>query len=369
VQNHRMIPTSWTLIASALSLSLSLLPAVAGAQSQEAQPLAAAGNSHFQSISATFKTGDALDALFEYRTFLGSAAAQFAAGEPNRAAVPTTPSCLQPPTRLVAWFPLNERQGVTAAELTRGLDGTLVNGPVPVSGMIQGGRRFDGVNDYVEVAPAAATGFNTGTSDLSIVAWAKLEAQDTIRGVRVLVERRQAFPLRGYSLYLYNGKLGAQLADASGYTNFGSELEVPRDGKWHLVVVTVDRSSPQGGTFYLDGVAGAPFNASLRPGDLDSGAPLRLGSTTLSSAPGSVFNGSLDDVQIYSRRLVAQEVSTIFAAKTGGLCPVLGPQEIKIHVVCDNGKSANFDVTGLPSAYKAYDWIEDNCGHSVTISW
>jgi hypothetical protein len=369
MQHQEIFPAYWIRLASALVLSLFLLPAGAGAQSDEAELSGAAGNSHFQSISVKFAAGAAFDALFEYRTFLGKAASQRATEGASRAAVPPSPQCVQPPTRLIAWFPLNERQGVTAAELTRGLNATLINGPAPVLGRIQGGRRFDGSNDYAEVDRTAATAFDIGTNDLSIVAWVKLEPGDDIRGVRVLVERRQAFPLRGYSFYLYNGQLGAQLADASGYTNFGSTLAVPRDGQWHLVAVTADRSSSVGGTFYLDSAASTSFNASLRRGDLNGIAPLRLGSTTLAPTPGSVFNGSLDDVQIYSRRLVAQEVGTIFAAAAGGICPVLGPQETKIHVVCDNGRKADFDVTGLSSAYHAYDWIVDNCGSSVTISW
>lgn len=49
--------------------------------------------------------------------------------------------------------------------------------------------------------------------------------------------------------------------------------------------------------------------------------------------------------------------------------PVPGPAEIKLHLKCDNGKEADFEVTGLISANDAIKWVKANCTSSVTVSW
>ncbi|MCJ7572227.1 MAG: thioredoxin family protein, partial [Candidatus Thermoplasmatota archaeon] len=46
------------------------------------------------------------------------------------------PPCLTPPFGLVGWWPFDERQGPTAEELRRKLDGTHINNPNPVVGKV-----------------------------------------------------------------------------------------------------------------------------------------------------------------------------------------------------------------------------------------
>jgi hypothetical protein len=357
---------TWVLILVLVTAS----SAICSAQEQKVAAPGAAAQTYFQSLDATFSSEQAAYAFFEFRSFIGSAARRF---NSDHRTAKVASSCIDPPGHLLAWFPLNNVLSSTTQEVSQSGEGLLVNGPTPTSGMVQQGLYFDGVNDFVEVAGSQAEGFNIGRGDLSMVAWVKLGRRENVSGVRVLIEKRQNSPLRGYSFYLYNGRPGLQLADASGYTNFGSTVAVPRDGRWHLIAVTVDRSAdatPAEGSFYLDGVAvGAAFNPALRPGDLTNGAALRLGSTTLAVSPGSVFNGGLDEAEIFWRRLHPEEVRALFDAGMSGQCQTLGPQEMHIRAKCDNGKTHDFEVTGIGSAYTAYYWIRDNCDHSVTIIW
>ena len=44
-------------------------------------------------------------------------------------------------------------------------NGTHVNGPVPMPGMVAGGLSFDGVDDYVEVLHDSSLDFGDGGSD------------------------------------------------------------------------------------------------------------------------------------------------------------------------------------------------------------
>lgn len=283
----------------------------------------------------------------------------------------TADGCVEPAAGQLAWFPLDEGDSGVSLDLIAGIQGQRKNGPRPGAGMVRGALQFDGGDDFVEVAGTDAGDFNIGTGDLSFEAWVRLGPKENRSGVRVLVEKRQPSPLRGYSFFLYNGRPGIQVADASGYSNYIASVEVPADGKWHLVSVSARRSrlSPPGGQFYLDGApAGQPFDPSNRPGDLTNSAPLRLGSTTLGPRPESVFHGGLDEVGVFNRALAPEEVKRLYAAGAMGRCQYT-VAEMKIHMKCDNGKQTTMEVTGLGSAYDAYDWVQDNCNHSVTISW
>ena len=60
--------------------------------------------------------------------------------------------CVDPPPAMEAWWRLDETSGTTATDIANfPTNGTHVNGPVPVAGMVAGGLSFDGVDDYVEV--------------------------------------------------------------------------------------------------------------------------------------------------------------------------------------------------------------------------
>jgi hypothetical protein len=96
---------------------------------------------------------------------------------------------------------------------------------------------------------------------------------------------------------------------------------VPSDGNWHLVAVTVDRLTPQGGKFYLDGYpAGSSFDPTGRPGTLTNAAPLRIGSVTDVGGGGSFFKGTLDEVEVYLRALTPYENLVLYLAGPCGKC-------------------------------------------------
>ena len=84
---------------------------------------------------------------------------------------------------------------------------------------------FNGTNSYVG-APDKSW-LNMGTENFSIYAWVAPYALDS--GSHIIVDKRQNSPLQGYSLFLYNGRLGLQLADNAGYYNYLSTTAVPAD--------------------------------------------------------------------------------------------------------------------------------------------
>src|SRR5207247_8971200 len=76
-------------------------------------------------------------------------------------------------------------------------------------------------------------------------------------------------------------RLSDSLADTgSPFISAGPDL---RDGNFHHVALTVARSSTTGGHLYADGQVVLTFNASLEPGDLSNGDPMRIGFNAVAS--------------------------------------------------------------------------------------
>lgn len=234
---------------------------------------------------------------------------------------------------MVAWWPLDESSGTIAEELVNGNDGALANGPTPITGRVAGAYQFDGVNDYISVpdGPTLNIGAaaSNGAGDLSIDAW--IRTSSTV-GMQVIVDKRTFTPTRGYSFFVRDGKLGFQIADGAGPgDSCGSSSADPcrtydsgivvATGNWVHVAVTVDRGSPSGVRFYVDGVpTGSTFDPTTKPGALANSAPLSIARRSDALAH---FTGSIDEVAIFNRALSANEVALIPNVGSNGRCKCL----------------------------------------------
>ncbi|MFO0763213.1 MAG: LamG domain-containing protein, partial [Byssovorax sp.] len=138
----------------------------------------------------------------------------------------------------------------------------------------------------------------------------------------------EAETVLGYSLFLSNGTLGFQMANGLGSdvcstsaisscTNYISTSLVA-DGLWHHVAVTVTRSSPTGGTFYVDGCPVFTFNPTFRPGDLTNTSMLTFGRR--SWLPSGFFAGAVDEFHLYNRALTQAEVMSLGSSVGAGMC-------------------------------------------------
>lgn len=226
-------------------------------------------------------------------------------------------SCIPPPDSMVAWWPLDETSGTTAVDIA-GVpnNGTHFGGPVPVSGKVAGALSFDSVDDYVEVADHPELNFGTG--DFSIDAW--VLTNDSV-AVATIADKRSgtnANPL-GYSLYLFNGKLGLQLADNSGFNNYNSSAFVA-DGQWHHIAVTVDRNDTSGLKFYVDGNLVDTSDPTPYNGSLTNTGVFRIASHSYDQDTNFMFEGVVDELELFNRALTAGEVNSIWAADSLGKC-------------------------------------------------
>jgi hypothetical protein len=229
-----------------------------------------------------------------------------------------------PPSGLAAWWPGDS----DASDLQGANHGTLHGSAMAgAAGQVSGAFDLDGSGDYVEVADDNA--LDVGTGDFALAMWVTTTDSS---GVKVLVDKRRessSSSVQGYALYLASGRPGFQLADGVGSsyctsdpstsscTNYGTAAFVA-DGQWHLIVVTVDRDDTAGLKFYVDGALVGTGNPTIRPNSLSNSHPLRIGSR--SSTVSGLFNGSIDEVALFNRALTAQEIQSIFAAGSDGMC-------------------------------------------------
>jgi len=240
-------------------------------------------------------------------------------------------TCVTPPSNMVAWYSFDQTGGFQY-DLANGNTATAY-GTTSVTGEVANALLFDGTDDYVE-APDQPW-LNMGTGNLSIDAWVKISNS---AGLVVLVDKRQSggipdFARRwgcppfecsrpsGYHFFLGNGRLGLQLADGAGYANYASTTAVPADNQWHLIAVTVVRTSHTGGIWYLDGhQIDQPFDPTGHTGSLNSDATLDIGVRQSGLGGGGFFNGGLDELEIFNRALSAAEVLSLYQAGSAGKC-------------------------------------------------
>lgn len=242
--------------------------------------------------------------------------------ETGEGACCTTCPCYHPPVSMVGWWRFEESATSPWAYDLAGAPNTGVytNGPVVGVGEVGQARRFDGVNDYVNVANHPH--LNPGGGPFSIDAWIRTTQGS---GVQTIVEKVnyviggppfQILDPYGYQLYLNNGQLGAGLlSGAFNFENFQYSGPSLADGCWHHVALTVLRNSPGGVKLFVDG--NPQTFATAMFGSVSNGAPLRIGSTTQNT---NFFNGLIDEVEFFTQTLTPVEVEAIYGAGSKGKC-------------------------------------------------
>lgn len=199
---------------------------------------------------------------------------------------------------------LDETSGTTAADSSgKGRTGTLVNGPVWVSGAnakVSGALSFDGTNDHVTLP----TGLVSTLQDFTISTWVKLNSISNFMRIFDFSN--------GSNVYMFLTPRATDTQTARfGITLTGGNADQQRihgtaalpTGVWTHVAVTVSGTT---GTLYVNGVpVGTNSSMTLRPSN--------LGVTTLNhlgrSSTTNYLNGSLDEFQIFNRALAATEIA------------------------------------------------------------
>jgi len=221
-------------------------------------------------------------------------------------------SCIQPPEDMVSWWPGDGN----ADDIVAGNDGTLVNGTTFALGKVGEAFSFDGMDDFVS---APGTGID-GLQELTIDVWVKLNSMDS--------DHERFVHIMGPKAVLrHDGE--NSLGQLHFYMNFGGqgpekELHHIRvndalvEENWYHVAGTYDGEVMR---LYLDGVEVDYLPVT---GTVYTGSGVRL------SARGEPMHGLLDEVEIFSRALSADEIWAIFNAGSAGKCKMITVVSIDI---------------------------------------
>lgn len=242
-------------------------------------------------------------------------------GAAGSRSVTVTLSVSAPADGLVGAWGFEESTGTTAADASgKGNSGTI-NGPLhTAAGKYGSALIFDGINDWVTVADAAALHLSTG---MTLEGWVNPTAGAAGGAWRALAVKETATGL-AWALYPF-GDGGFP----SGHARTSSEQWARGTGAlplntWSHVAVTYDGATIR---TYVNGVQ---VGTKAQTGALVSSTqPLRFGGDAVWP---EWFQGTLDEIRVYDRALTAAEIgadmtrpvttqSFLSPARVGGVAP------------------------------------------------
>ncbi|MBK7393685.1 MAG: VCBS repeat-containing protein [Chloracidobacterium sp.] len=218
--------------------------------------------------------------------------------------------CTPPPSGMVAWYQAENN----ANDIAGGYNGTLQNGTTFAAGKVGQAFSLDGTNDNVNIGDVDLP------STFSIDAWIN---PDTLSGVKFILSKDDGVA-RSYYVYVdASGSLYASVRNTGGqFTQYGTEAGVITTGSWQHIAVTYDGSggADQKMKFYVNGVSAAAASA----GGYDSGGTPEnnaVSATIGSFGDGSsLFDGLIDEVEIFNRVLTPGEIANLATAGGAGKC-------------------------------------------------
>jgi len=212
------------------------------------------------------------------------------------------------PSKLIAWWKLDEATGSEAADSSgNGCVGRLVGNPQwrPAGGKVGGALELDGADDYVEIKNEPAFDISDA---ITVAAWIKVNQFDrrwqTIvskgdsawRLQRTAEEDTLAFHCTGIETVGGPWPMGTQ----------GNNRV--HDGQWHHVVGVFDGSTV---SLYLDGALGGSSKAS---GTIQANNfPVVIGDNA--EVGNRNWNGLIDEVCILGCAMDANEVRALYAGE------------------------------------------------------
>src|SRR6185369_8286089 len=269
------------------------------------------------------------------------------------------PSCVPAPPGAVSWWPA-DNNGVDAA----GSNNASVVSPATFSiGKVGSGFRIlsSGVLTTVPIQVPNSPSLNFGSNaDFSIEGWVKLPSTNT-SSTNTILEKRDT--LNGYSLFLAGGRLAYWLGASSSSSTLVSSGPDLRDGMFHHVAASFNRSTTNGARLYVDGLPVLSFDLSARRGSVSNGVALGIGSPLKSPTfydGTNAFNGFIDELAIYNRALTSDEVLSIRQAGAAGKCKVkpfiiTQPLSQRVNV----GSNVTFSVTAGGGTPLRYQWLHN----------
>ncbi len=206
---------------------------------------------------------------------------------------------------LLGWWDLNDSASDTLGNNNNGTV-TAATATTGANGRSSGAYTFTANSSTLVALPRPREYTNLTTPGFSISAWIKTTSSAVQQSVFSTAGSGNGVRF-GHS----NGRPYYLAGNTSGYReqNIGSSNILNNDQWHHLAMTFENRSTGYFVTAYIDGaVAGTDTTTVTMVGP---GSLAYIGS--MNGAAQAAFSGSIDDVRIYGRSLVAAEVSSLYA--------------------------------------------------------
>lgn len=200
-----------------------------------------------------------------------------------------------PINNLIGYWKFDENKGNTTSDISGKANNGTIKGSIWTTGKAGSALSFDGSKNYVDVLNGA--NFNIAKA-LTIEAWIKPETTSGSYGI--VGKKEWSSTLTGYHFILHNNKLDFDAGDGITHTVATSGTLSWTTGSWYHVAATFDNGKVN---FYRNGENIASSNTVSKIAD--NAQELYIGSTKVTTYP---FKGSIDEVKIYNRALLASEV-------------------------------------------------------------
>lgn len=206
-----------------------------------------------------------------------------------------------PSLGLVGSWSFDEGSGASALDSSgHGNTGTLRNGPTWTTGRAGGALAFDGVDDYVSIAPSPSV--ESIAAGLTVAAWVYRRSD---HGWFADVVGRQA-GLGGQDSFLLafrDNKYVGIVTTTTGSAAVGGGTQAP-NGVWLHVALAYDGAALR---LYVGGLLDSSKDLS-GPIAPESNAIL-IGASLNNSMPDEYLDARIDEVKIFSRALSAAEIA------------------------------------------------------------
>ncbi len=290
---------------------------VASYQLERCQGAACTNFVQISAISGTIyaDTGRLPNTSYRYRVRAADAAGNLS-DYSNVASAATSGSVLG----LVAAYPLNEGAGTSTVDVSgnNGI-GQLHASTWTTSGQFGNALIFDGNSSFVDLGSPPTLQMN---SDMSVSAWIKASAfslDDT-----AIVSKRGGATVQGFQLETTqasgNRTIGFRLTNDNGEAVVRYGATTLQANQWYYVTGVYDATN-RTIDLYVNGLLdNGPLQGVITGAQQDS--PLNVYIGQRPGLAGSVFDGSIDEVRIYSRPLIQTEVQADMMTPLGDLPPI-----------------------------------------------
>jgi hypothetical protein len=255
-------------------------------------------------------------------------------------------TCVEPPSGLVSWWPGDGH----AADIVGDNHGRLRNGATFANGMVGQAFSFDGVDDFVSVPHKAQQNIRAA---LTIDAWVMKKGPCQRLNCIVLMKEDVPAPAESdlrYGLLIFDeggvapGRVSLSLNTAI-WEDVVISNTVLQDNIWYHVAGTYDGRTAK---VYVNGIL---ENSVEKSGPVlpSTGGAIKIGQESAAGEDPEFFNGLIDEVELYSRALSAEEIATLFDAGGAGKCKAELPRHHKVVTLRPLPSEHGVDEAGFPA--------------------